>query len=218
MQLGDSKLSILEHVYQRLSQSRKIDKIVIAIPETPLNDKLAAFLDDKGISYIKGSEDNVLERFYQCAIQYKPQVVVRATSDNPFVDWRQIDNMIDSLGENDYISSENAPLGTSASVFYAEALYAAYKNAETDIEKEHVTPYIYKHPELFKVKKIPYYLNINTSNYRLTVDTEQDFELADILYKNLYKDQPIENSEVYKYLDTNPEVRSINLSVKQKAI
>lgn len=142
MQLGDSKLSILEHVYQRLSQSRKIDKIVIAIPETPLNDKLAAFLDDKGISYIKGSEDNVLERFYQCAIQYKPQIVVRATSDNPFVDWRQIDNMIDSLGENDYISSENAPLGTSASVFYAEALYAAYENAETDIEKEHVTPYI----------------------------------------------------------------------------
>lgn len=218
MQLGDSKLSILEHVYQRLSQSRKIDKIVIAIPETPLNDKLAAFLDDKGICYIKGSEDNVLERFYQCAIQYKPQVVVRATSDNPFVDWRQIDNMIDSLGENEYISSENAPLGTSASVFYAEALYAAYKNAETDIEKEHVTPYIYRHPELFKVKKIPYYLNINTSNYRLTVDTEQDFELADMLYRNLYKGQPIENSEVYKYLDANPEVRAINLSVKQKTI
>jgi spore coat polysaccharide biosynthesis protein SpsF len=218
MQLGDSKLSILEHVYQRLSQSRKIDKIVIAIPETPLNDKLAVFLDDKGISYIKGSEDNVLERFYQCAIQYKPQIVVRATSDNPFVDWRQIDNMIDSLGENDYISSENAPLGTSASVFYAEALYAAYENAQTDIEKEHVTPYIYRHPELFKVKKIPYYLNINTSNYRLTVDTEQDFELADKLYRNLYKGHPIENSEVYKFLDANPEMRAINLSVKQKTI
>lgn len=218
MQLGNSKLSILEHVYQRLSQSRKIDKIVIAIPETPLNDKLAVFLDDKGISYVKGSEDNVLERFYQCAIRYKPQIVVRATSDNPFVDWRQIDNMIDNLEDNDYISSENAPLGTSASVFYAKALYAAYENAVTDIEKEHVTPYIYRHPDVFKVKKIPYYLNINTSNYRLTVDTEQDFELADRLYSNLYKGYPIENSEVYKYLDANPELRAINLSVKQKTI
>lgn len=218
MRLGNSKLTILEHVYFRLSQSQKIDKVVIAIPDTPLNEKLAAFLDKKRISYFKGSEENVLERFYKCAKHYQPKIVVRATSDNPFVDWKQIDNMLNSLGDNDYISSENAPLGTSASVFYAEALYAAYENAVTDIEKEHVTPYIYRHPELFKVKKIPYYLDINTGNYRLTVDTERDFELADRLYKDLYRGYPIVNADIYKYLDENPEIRAINMSVEQKTI
>lgn len=218
MELGGTGMSIAEHVNQRLTASRRIDKVVFAIPETSSNDELANFLDSHGIAYVRGSEDDVLARFYKCAQLYQPEAVVRATCDNPFVDWMQLDDLITHLPGNDYVSSLGAPLGTSAEVFYAAALYRAYASAKTDVEKEHVTPYIYRHSELFKIAKVPYHLNVSKERFRLTVDTELDFEVADQLYHELYHGIPILNSKVYQYLDSHQELREKNINVFQKTI
>ena len=97
MELGNSGLSILEHVNMRLNKSLKIDKVVFAIPDTPLNDKLADFLENKKIEYCRGSENDVLGRFYHCAEKYNPELIVRATCDNPCVDWHLADEMIEKI-------------------------------------------------------------------------------------------------------------------------
>ena len=218
MELGTSGLSIAEHVYQRLNMAEYIDKIVFAIADTPANDALALFFEKHEIAFERGSEDDVLDRFFQCAQKYGPEVIVRATCDNPFVDWIQLDNLISHLPGYDYVSSLGAPLGTSAEVFLADSLYQAHANAVSGVEKEHVTPYIYRHQELFKVDKIPYHLNVEKERYRLTVDTELDFEVVDSLYHQLYHSAPILNSDVYSYMDAHENLRLKNIDVRQNTI
>ena len=211
MPLGDSQLSILEHVFQRLSKSRHIDQVVFAIPDSPLNDRLAAFMDSKGIAYTRGSEDNVLDRFYHCAVDQAPKVVVRATCDNPFVDWHLADHLIEQLGAYDYVGCKDTPLGTAVEVFTMASLETAYREATTEPEKEHVTPYIIQ-------KMNSQYLPYNGLSYRLTVDEERDFQVADTLYRELYQGEPIENAVIYDYLAAHPELAQMNESVHQKQL
>ena len=211
MPLGDSKLSILEHVNQRLNMSKYIDKVVFAIPDSAMNDPLAEFMENKRISYTRGSENDVLDRFYQCAVQYAPQLVVRATCDNPFVDWELGDKLIESLGGNDYVGCKDTPLGTSLEVFTMASLEQAHKHATSEPEHEHVTPYII---QKMKSAQIAY----NGLSYRLTVDEERDFYVANILYKLFYNDEPIRNEKVYEYLANHPDLANYNREVHQKVL
>ena len=211
MKLGNSNLSILEHVYERLNQSKYIDKVIFAIPDTQNNNRLAVYMDERGIDYTRGSEDNVLDRFYNCAIRFNPSVIVRATCDNPFVDWELGDVLIEQLGDNDYIGCKDTPLGTSLEVFKKEALSKARFAANSETEKEHVTPYIIHNMKSFF---IPY----NGLTYRLTVDEEKDFFVADMLYKELYRGKPISNIDVYKYLGSHADLANYNQEVHQKQL
>ena len=215
MPLGKAGKTIAEHVYERLCQSRKIDKVVFAIPTGERNDELEQFLIARGIPCYRGSEDNVQERFIGCIHAYQPEIVVRATSDNPFVDWVQADCQIKGLHDCDYVSSEGAPLGTGVEVFYAEGLEEAYRLVSSDREREHVTPYLYTHPERFKVKHVPYHLPLKQS-YRLTVDTDHDYALAQCVYDALYESSPISNERIYAWLEAHPEVSCLNADVEQK--
>lgn len=212
MKLGNTHMSIIEHVNARLQKISQLDKIVFAIPDTSLNDKLADFLEQKGISYYRGSEDNVLERFYKCAQLYNPELIIRATCDNPCVDWELADLMIKELNDCDYIYCKDTPLGTSVEVFKMAALSEAYKNATTEKDREHVTPYIIRNN---KCKDFHYNKNFN---YRLTVDENADIELMNIIYKELYKGIPIKNQEIYNFLANNIKVSNVNNKVQQKKL
>lgn len=215
MPLGKGGKTIAEHVYERLSQSQKIDKVMFAIPKGERNDELELFLEERGIPSFRGSEDNVQERFIGCIRQYQPEIVVRATSDNPFVDWQQADLQIEALSGCDYVTTKGAPLGTGVEVFYAEGLEEAYRLVSSDREREHVTPYLYTHPERFQVKHIPYRLSLK-SDYRLTVDTDEDYRLAQQVYDALYDDAPIANERIYDWLAAHPYVSHLNDAVEQK--
>lgn len=212
MSLGDSGKSILEHAYERLSLAKHIDKVVFAIPDSSMNDELAEFMRNKDIEYFRGSEDDVLDRFYQCAIKYSPEVVVRATCDNPFVDFNIADDLWEHLEDNDYVFCKNVPLGTGVEVFTMTALVKSFNEATTGPEHEHVTPYIYTHPDKFST----FGRDFGLPSYRLTVDEERDYELANRIYEALYEGEPIQNAIVYKFLEEHPELLSINTEVHQK--
>lgn len=215
--LGNSPKTLLRHVYERLQQCKKIDKIVFAIPDTPLNDSLGNYLDKNNILYFRGSEGDVLSRFYHCSQMYHPQTIVRATCDNPLVDWVFLDEMIDYLknGVCDYVSSGQSPLGTTAEVMTNSALKASFDNATLPEYREHVTPFIYNNFKIFTCKKLPYpYLK----KYRLTVDTKEDLRLMNIIYESLYVGIPIKNSDVYAFLSKHQDLLSINCNVKQVVV
>ena len=211
MPLGNSGLSILEHVYQRLNMSKHIDKVVFAIPDSQMNDSLAEFLEVKQMPYTRGSENDVLDRFYQCAVQFDPQIVVRATCDNPLVDWELADKLIEKLENNDYVGSKDTPLGTGVEVFTMEALRKSFANATTEPQHEHVTPYMYQNMRHS-------YISYNGFHFRLTIDEERDYYVMDTIYRELYKGQPIPNVEVYDYLDKNPDIALYNQVVHQKQL
>ena len=215
MPLGKAGKTIAEHVYERLSRSQRIDKVVFAIPTGERNDELEQFLMARDIPCFRGSEDNVQERFIGCIREFQPEIVVRATSDNPFVDWQQADLQIEALKGCDYVTTKGAPLGTGVEVFYAEGLEEAYRLVTSDREREHVTPYLYTHPERFMVKHIPYRISLE-DNYRLTVDTDNDYQLAQRVYDALYDGEPITNERIYEWLNTYPDVSHLNADVEQK--
>lgn len=212
MPLGTSGKSVLEHAYERLSMAKHIDKVVFAIPDSSMNNELAEFMTSKNIEYYRGSEDDVLDRFYQCAIKYNSEIVVRATCDNPLVDYNVADDLWEHLGNNDYVCCKNVPLGTGVEVFTMKALTKSYNEATTGPEHEHVTPYIYTHPDQFCI----FVRDFGLPSYRLTVDEDRDYELANRIYDALYKGSPIPNAEVYAYLEKHPELIAINTDVHQK--
>lgn len=211
MKLGDSDLSILEHVYQRLNMSKHIDKVIFAIPDSIMNEPLSDFMESKNIPYTCGSEDDVLDRFYQCAVQFDPDIVVRATCDNPLVDWTLCDQLIENLGDNDYIGASDTPLGTGVEVFKMSALREAHKNAITEPQHEHVTPYMYQNMKATR-------MCFSGFKYRLTVDEKSDIFVMNELYKKLYKGNPIPNRVVYNYLAAHPELANYNQEVHQKKL
>lgn len=218
MPIGNTNISLLEHVNSRLRESEKIDKVVFAIPDNATNDSLADFLDSKNIEYLRGSECNVLSRFYNCAITYGAEIIIRATCDNPCVDWKIADLLLEKIDDYDYVSCKDVPIGCSLEVFKASTLMNVYNEASDEISKEHVTSYIYKNPDKFKLKKYQYYIDMLPKGYRLTVDTREDKELIDIIYNNLYDGYPIPNIDIYTFLANNPQIVDINKNIKQNVI
>lgn len=217
MTLGDSNKTVLEHVNERLRMSHLIDEVVFAIPDTDLNDSLEVFLKERTIPYYRGSENDVLERFYQCSLKYNPEIVVRATCDNPCVDWKMTDEMIAMLKDYDYVKYHNAPLGTGVEVFTYSSFLKVYKEATTEAQHEHVTPYYYQNPELFEIGTYEF-KQILSKDYRLTMDTDEDNQVMQAIYKACYKDKPFDNSELYRFLEANPTITEINQDVQQKKV
>lgn len=217
MPLGNFGKSLLEHVYERLKMAKCIDEVVFAIPGNPENEPLAKYLREKDIPvHVEyGDENDVLMRFYNCAKEYKPRYIFRATCDNPFVDWKHAEQLYAHCNEYDYVSSDRTPLGVAVELFTMDALTDAYKHADKPMEREHVTPYLYRHPELFRVGDLPYYLDVPT--YRLTVDTKEDYMLAQELYAALDKGVSFTNEQVYAFLQEHPELLKINAAIKQKS-
>lgn len=219
LELGNSGKTILEHVYERLSMSGIIDKLVFAIPNTNSNDLLATFLQKNCIEYTIGDESNVLSRFLNCAERYNPEIIIRATCDNPCVDWQEIECLVEHLINNDadYVAPIGGPLGTSVEVMKYSALLLSMKEAKKPADFEHVTPYIYCNPDKFIISKINYFHKVNNS-YRLTIDTIEDYQVIDIIYKHLYHGVPIKNQDIYDFLDQHPNILKINEKIEQKPL
>ncbi len=170
---------------KRLSLSKKIDKIILATSDNPNNLKLVSYIEELGFNSYCGSEDNVLERYYNAAKQEGAEVVVRITGDCPIIDPVLVDKVIETFFNNsvDYASNTSPPTypdGLCTEVFSFKALELSYQQANKSYDLEHVTPFI-RQNESFK--KINYANQIDYSNVRLTVDEPVDL----LVIKDIFK-------------------------------
>ncbi len=206
----------LWHVLQRIKTAKNIDELVLAMPDTQANDILEKFAEENGFKYFRGSEKNLLERHYLAAKEFGAEVVVRIPSDNAATDPGVINLVIERHldSDADYTSNvleETFPVGLHVEVFNLGALEKAFNNATEEYEREHATPYIYRHPELFKLQSVAAEGKLKRPEIRLTTDIERDFELIKEIYKNLYKPGKIFYiEEVIDFLDKNPHLIKIN--------
>ena len=144
-----------------------VDRMVVAIPRGVENDPLAAFLCGKVVVH-RGLADDVLARCWDAVAPYAPDIVLRQTADNPFCLTEVMRGQIARIGQYDYVGIAGWPLGIAGEAMTFAALTEAYWNAVTDYDREHVTPYIYHHPERFHIAPSPSF----------TVDTAQELEAA----------------------------------------
>lgn len=212
--------ALLLHLVERVKFSKFVNQIVLAIPDNKENDILEKFAKENSLEFFRGSEENVLERFYLTAQKNKADVVVEVPGDKPLIDPEIIDLAVrKNLEENaDFtctdLPAKFLPLGMDVGVLKFEALKKAYENAQN---REHITAYFYKNPQIFKINSILLPKFLECPHLRLTVDTKEDFELVDRIYAKLQKQSKIFNTkEIIDFLQKNPELKKINSHIVQK--
>lgn len=217
---------MLQHVIERLSYSKLINQIIVATTTLPDDDAVEDFCKMNKITFHRGSPDDVLSRYYDTAKRFSVDTIVRVTSDCPLIDPQVIDKMIEKFflisksDHVDYLSNSivrTFPRGLDAEVFSFAALEQAHNESEEVYEREHVTPFIYHHPEKFIHSD--FLNNKDYSFHRWTVDTEEDFRLVSEIYSELYKPNSIFYlDDVLKLFEKRHDLLSINQNIKQKSL
>lgn len=207
--LGERPLIIL--LLERLKQSQLIDEIVLATSTNPENDELCRVVESHGFKTFRGDEDDVLSRFYQCALAYDATDIVRITGDSPLLSRHVCDDLIEDYfnKQADYAYlSERFAEGVDCEVVSFQALSHAHVNAKQASEREHVTLYIYQHEQDFHVIELN-----NTqddSHYRFTVDNQEDYQVVEHIVDHFQDSIAITYQEIKQFLDENPLIKSLN--------
>lgn len=215
---------LLCHVVERVKQAKLIDSIVLAIPDSSSNDDLGLFVKQYDWNVFRGSENDVLSRYYHAATQFKADVIVRITSDCPLIDPKIIDETIKQhiRDGNDYTAvgvEGGFPRGLDVEVFNFISLKIAYSSAVERSEREHVTLFIYQNPKLFRICFVEANGILKRPDIRLTVDTEEDLLLIREIYSALNNyGNHFSTEDVLAIIDNNPYLQSINKHIVQKDI
>lgn len=199
---------------ERIQQSRGIDRVVLATSTDPSDDGLTTAVQAFGVEVFRGSLSDPLDRYYRCASQYSADHVVRLTGDCPLLDGRVIDAVIEEhlRGHHDYTSNTltlTYPDGLDTEVMKFSALKKAWQEAKMTSEREHVTPYVLKHPEIFQLGGVT-----NVADYsamRWTVDEPEDYRFVVQVYEALYPLKAAFTMEdVIELIKKRPELAQIN--------
>lgn len=207
---------LLEYQVERLRRARSASALVIATTANPADDVLVRQCERMGVPVFRGAEEDVLDRYYRAARMHHADVIARVTSDCPLIDPAVVDQVIghhtDHAPQFDYVSNTQVrtyPRGMDIEVFGMAALGRAWREARSTNEREHVTPYLYRHPEFFRVAQVT--RDDDQSAHRWTVDTADDFELIRRIIEALYPANPdFRLEDILKLLSAKPEWVAIN--------
>lgn len=219
--------TVLGQVIDRLQRSRRLDAVIIATSTEPEDAPIHAEALHAGALAFRGDLLNVLSRYYHAAREQQLDVVVRITSDCPLIDWEILDQMLAVFhaglaGPNppDYLSNSRVrryPRGLDCEIFTFAGLERCYWSATQDYEREHVTPYFYQHPELFRLED--FIAPEDHSSLRWTLDTDADLRLIQTIYERLYRPgQPPLTAAILQLFENEPELAWINAQVQQKGL
>ena len=210
----DQKYTVLEYVLNQLKFSKKIDKIIIATTLSNDDDVIVNFAKKNNYSYFRGSENDVLDRFYHCAKKFNLDIIVRITSDCPLIDPYIVDDVINDFNStnNDYVTNtfpRTFPKGLDVEIFKFIILEYMWKNAILPSEREHVTQFLFNNKN-FKIGNFKNEQNL--SDLRWTLDYEKDYQfLCQIIEK--IETRPILMKDVLKILDSQPNLKIINSDI-----
>lgn len=212
--------TMLEEVIRRTKTIKGTDEVIVATTENLKDEKIVSLCKKLKIKVFRGSEDDVLDRYYQCARLVKADVIIRITSDCPLLDPKTVAGGLELFLKTnaDYVSNalkRTYPRGLDFEIFTLNALKKAAEVGKESTDREHVTPYIYSNPKIFKISHLTN--SKNYSKYRLTVDTQIDLELVREIFKALDKNSKVFGlKEIINFLEKNPELAKINSDVIQK--
>ena len=208
---------MLLHQLDRVRRARSLEALVVATSTDPSDDPIDALCATADITCFRGSLNDVLDRFYQTAIAYRPRTIVRLTGDCPLTDPALIDRVIEFFGTDafDIAGTANTfPDGLDVEVVRFDILERAWKEATRPSDREHVTLMVHRQPERFRVGRYP--SGTDLSHMRWTVDEPQDFELVRRIYEALYPRNPaFATREILDLLAAQPELLDLNRGIQR---
>ncbi|WP_293960214.1 glycosyltransferase family protein [uncultured Fusobacterium sp.] len=218
-----SEETILSNIISRATEVKEIDEIVVATTQNIEDDKIEEYCKSKNIKYYRGSENNVLKRFYEAAKTNELDIIIRLTSDNPIIDISLLSETVSFFKEKDninYLRTINTPIGMGVEIFDKTSLEINYINSKDKFEQEHVTPYFYKTcPKKFNIIEYQSKIFDKSYNWRFTVDTNEDYTFICCLFDELYeKNKFFSIIEIEKLYQDKPWIFNININTEQKKV
>lgn len=219
--LGRPMLALM---IERLRRVQHVAAIVIATTVDPSCDAIEALARELGVGCFRGSEDDVLDRVLQAARAAEADLIVETTGDCPLIDPAVIDTVLAAFlaGGTDYAANilpATWPRGMDVQVFPRAVLERVAQLTHDPADREHVSLYIYEHPETFRLRNVVSGLPADAATLRLTVDTPEDYALVTRIYEALYPDNPCFGmTEILALFAAQPELREINGAVQQKPV
>lgn len=211
--------SNLEWIVNRVSQSKKINQLIIATTDDSSDDEVEIFAENNNVTVYRGSVSNVLSRYYFAAKENNLDAIVRITGDCPCIDPEVIDCVIEQymVNKDDYCSNtleRTFPHGLDIEIFSYNVLEEAYKNATQEYETEHVTPYIYKtNKQKFQISQVT--LSKDYSDIRVTLDTYEDYMAICAIYQ-AFPNGDFRLNELLELFERQPWIKYINNQIVQK--
>ena len=214
---------ILARVVNRTCRAKTLQEVVIATTTNTVDDVIVKLCEARGWSWFRGSEEDVLDRYYHAAKKYQADFIVRITSDCPLIDPEVIDHVVQEFLERqpevDYASNtwprRTFPRGLDTEVMRMDVLERAWREDRNPAWREHVTPYIYRNPDRFRIHNVV--SPVDYSAMRWTVDTQEDLAFVRKIYDYFGHDR-FSWREVLKVLEEHPEWVEINRYVQQKVV
>jgi spore coat polysaccharide biosynthesis protein SpsF len=212
----------LIHIFEILRSAKKVDDFAVLTTVLSEDDEIEKVCNENSVKIVRGSVHDVLDRFRIACELYNPQRVIRVTGDDPLMDPEIIDQVINEHCEGNYDYSSNMvertfPRGMDTEVIEYSALKKSWRETADKDDHEHVTLYIRRNPDLFRIHNV-----VNrkekSDDLRLCLDTEQDFDLLSVIYGKLYKGKVIKLDEVLEFLSENPEYKKMNSDIRQKQV
>jgi spore coat polysaccharide biosynthesis protein SpsF len=202
----------LWHLVNRLKRAKRLKEIVVATTTNTEDDVIVQFCEANGIKWFRGSENDVLDRYYQAAKIFDADPIIRITADCPVIDPEIVDEVIEGFCSGNYdvygLGGE-FPDGLDCVIFAYWVLEDTWKNALLPSEREHVGPYMEKHPEKYRISDYRKFTGL--SHLRWTIDEEPDLRLLQTIYERLYKPGDIFlTGDILTLLEREPELMQIN--------
>ena len=216
--------TLLAHHVDRVRRARTLDAIVVATTNNAADDVIADWCDEAEVPVYRGSERDVLARYAEVAAEYEADVVVRVTSDCPLIDPDVMDATISAFlaasSAYDYASNrivQTFPRGLDTEVLPAPILFLADREATLAADREHVTLFVCRQPERFRLLNVP--ADSDWGQHRWTVDTAEDFELVRRMLEDLMPDRPkFTLGDCLDCIGRHPDWPAINAHVRQKEV
>ena len=213
---------MLARVVDRTRRAETLDAAVVATTTQPADDAIVHLCKTQNWLYFRGSEEDVLDRYYQAALAFKADIIVRITSDCPLIEPEVIDRIVNEFlsyyPEVDYVSNtlvHTFPRGLDVEVMSFEALEKAWQEDDNPAWREHVTLYMHRHPEKFKIRNVTN--DMDYSYMRWTVDTIEDLTFVRKIY-DYFQNDTFSWRDVLDLLKVHPEWLEINRRVQQKVV
>jgi len=209
--------TILQYQLERLKKLKNVNTLILATTKNKNDNKLVKIAKEKKILFYRGDQNNVLKRYYKCALTNKVTTIIRITADCPLIDVKYISILLKFFLKNKYDYCSNVDLnylpdGFHCEVFNFKSLKNAYKLATSSFDKEHVTSFIWSNPQIFSISKFrgrkP---KLYKKNIRLTLDYHEDYIIIKKIFDNLYKkNRYFTLEQILKFLKKNKKITNIN--------
>lgn len=215
---------LLELMVERVRRSKWLNEVVVATTVESPDDVTEQACREMGVKCYRGSNDDVLERVLKAAQAHGADLIVELTGDCPLIDPVEMDKVIQYYLDNsfDYVSNFRDrlfPRGTETQVFSVKVLEDVARRTQDSADHEHVSLFIYEHPEIYKLGGVSAEPLYNRPDLRLTVDTPQDYELVKTVFEKLYPgNSQFTLKDIIQLLDSEPALKALNQQIQQKPV